>query len=71
MKYKLAITDETGHEHLKLEVEDDEESHEADQHFYAMLLIKALDVSINLMPGADKNAWNLAFERLLTELEAS
>jgi hypothetical protein len=70
VKYTLAITDDTGHEHMKLEVEDVEER-EADQYFYSMMLIRALDVSINLMPEVDREAWNSAFVRLVSELEAS
>jgi hypothetical protein len=67
VKYTLVITDDTGHEHLKLGVEDSGE-HEADQHFYSMMLMRALDVSVSLMPEDDKERWNAAFERVMEEL---
>lgn len=71
LKYKLAITDETGNEHLKLETEVHENHYRGDQELYATMLIKAIDVSVKLMPEADKEKWNSMFERLLDELGES
>lgn len=69
MEYKLTIVDETGHEHVKLEMDGPADGRGNQEHYMTML-IYALDNTTKLLEKEKRDKWERGFDKLLEEIEA-